>query len=391
MSGKEFLLQGLTADTHRSALRSLFAMDGLERGLLSVAFVTESGVALIASELAAAGARVDAYVGIRNDITSREGLVALLDAGVNVHYVDTGAKNLLFHPKIYLCRSKTRARAIVGSANLTLGGLNNNIESSVVLDLDVGLEDDYRFVQSVIGKFEGLTAVHPKHVVRIESASDVDELLAEGRLVDEASSASPQGTSPSGPKGADELSPIGLKVQRLGTRVKKRATGKGERSTGTVSSEETGGESPGVGVAWELVWRSKELTERDLGVPSGRTTHPTGSINLDKGLLEEEVDHRHYFRDEVFAALAWEPRAQETEEAHARFRLIVKGVHRGEFEAAVRHSTSTTRATYLQRNAMTRLSWGAMKEFVAREDLLGRTMSLYRDKSDQARFVVEID
>ena len=40
---------------------------------------------------------------------------------------------------------------------------------------------------------------------------------------------------------------------------------------------------------------------------------------------------------------------------------------------------------------MTRLSWGPMRDYVAREDLMGRTLSLYRDKADPTRFVLEID
>lgn len=40
---------------------------------------------------------------------------------------------------------------------------------------------------------------------------------------------------------------------------------------------------------------------------------------------------------------------------------------------------------------MTRLSWGPMREYVASPDLIGRTLALYRDKVDPARFVLEID
>jgi len=52
---------------------------------------------------------------------------------------------------------------------------------------------------------------------------------------------------------------------------------------------------------------------------------------------------------------------------------------------------STTSESYKQRNAMTRLSWGPMREYVASPDLIGRTLALYRDKVDPARFVLEID
>ena len=40
---------------------------------------------------------------------------------------------------------------------------------------------------------------------------------------------------------------------------------------------------------------------------------------------------------------------------------------------------------------MTRLSWGEMREYIARPDLLGRTLALYRDKAAPTRFMLEID
>jgi hypothetical protein len=68
---------------------------------------------------------------------------------------------------------------------------------------------------------------------------------------------------------------------------------KGKGKTAAVEAPAT------VGVELELVWESKPLTRRDLTIPEAKNTHATGSINLDKGLLPEEVDHRHYFRSEV--------------------------------------------------------------------------------------------
>ena len=389
MARKTFLLQGLTVYTHLESLKRLLALADLERVLLSVAFVTKGGVDLIASELATAGNRVDAFVGIRNEVTTREGLVALMDTGANVHLVDTGARNLLFHPKIYICRCETRASAIIGSANLTVGGLNNNIESSVIFELDLMKDDDLSFVESIFAGFDGLVLDYPLHVARVEREADLEVLHSQGRLVDEASSLPPRGVS-GGAKDADDLPRIGLKVVPLRSLVNRPPTGQRQSSSGIASTVSSADSSSAP--LLELLWQSKALTERDLGIPSGRNTHAAGSINLDKGLLEKGIDHRHYFREEVFATLSWKLSSRPTvEEAQAKFRLIVKGVDRGEFSLRIGHTTNRTSRSYLQRNAMTRLSWGPMREFVARRDLIGRTMALYRDKTDLARFVVEID
>ena len=168
------------------------------------------------------GGRVDVFVGIRNEITSKEGLLALLNAGVNLHYVDTGARNLVFHPKVYVARSETRAAVVVGSANMTLGGLNNNIESSVVLDLDLNHGGDLDFVESIVTEFEELVAEHPRHVARIEDAADVEELYRQGRVSDEASSSTPQPVGGTGETG-DELPTMKLKVTRAAARRRARS------------------------------------------------------------------------------------------------------------------------------------------------------------------------
>lgn len=393
MAIKGFLLQGFTAQTHLAAVKRVLACPDLNRAILSVAFVNRAGVDLISTELAALGAKVDIYAGIRNDITSRQGLRALLDHGANVHYVDTGARHVIFHPKIYFASSPTTALMIVGSANLTPGGLNNNIEASVTLDLDMTNADDAAIAASIDGEFSKLITDYPAHVVRLNNADELDALHEEGRLVDEASSFPPRTvTSGSGGK-TEALTRIKLKVAPLARSVKRSdlpkppttpAATTGTPTTPIASTASTGAEL-------ELVWESKPLTERDLTIPSGATTHATGSINLDKGLLEDGIDHRHFFRDEVFPALSWTPKSATVEEAYARFGLIVKGVDHGEFKLRIGHTTSTTSAAYKQRNAMTRLSWGEMKTHVARPDLIGRTMSLYRNAKDPSRFVIEID
>lgn len=377
-----FLLQGLTSATHADALDRLLDRDDLDRALLSVAFVSSRGVDLVASKLAAAGKRADVFVGIRNGVTTREGLEALLSTGVNLYFVDTGAREILFHPKIYVCQCGREATAIVGSANLTAGGLQNNIESSVVFELDLARESDRTFTSSIFAAFERLAANYPDHVGQVTQREQLANLHSQGRLVTEADR--PRVVATSGAD-VDDLPTMELLALPLRTR---RGRPKAESpSSAVMAAPET--------VAWSRttvveVWKSKPLTERDLGVPSGPGTHPTGSINLDKGQLPDDVDHRHYFRSEVFDGLEWMPRSRTVEEASASFRLVVRGVDHGVFELSIRHTTSTDSPSYLQRNAMTRLSWGDTREFVAKRSLIDATMELHRHTNDPSAFVIVI-
>jgi hypothetical protein len=399
MVKKEFILQGFTTRTHAAAVRELFEVSDIKRVVLSVAFVSESGVEQIEAKLKAHAAHVTVFAGIRNDITSHQGLARLHGiAGSKLYTVDTGSRTIIFHPKLFLVRGKNRARLVVGSANLTLGGMNNNIEAGMLLDFDLANPDDKAIIDGIEAQLSSLPTDYPSHVVKVGAVTELDEMLASGRLVDEMAVPPPRPTTSAGAAGGSDTVPrIKLKVIPLRRALAKaRATPKKPKVPKAAAPGKAGAlpSKPvpaTVGVEFELVWESKPLTRRDLTIPNAAGTHATGSVNLDKGLLPETVDHRPYFRDDVFPALAWTKRSPTVDEAFAKFQLVLKGISYGEFDLAIRHTTSTTSAAYIQRNAMTRLSWGPMREYVARPDLIGRTLALYRDKVDPMRFVLEID
>jgi len=399
MAQKEFILQGFTTRTHADAVRGLFGIPEIQRVVLSVAFVSESGVQQIEGQLKAHAAHVTVLAGIRNDITSYQGLVLLHGViGSKLYTVDTGSRNVIFHPKLYLVCGKARARLVVGSANLTLGGLNNNIEAGMMLDFDLTDTADKAVVDSIQSQLAALPTDYPSHVVKVGALADLDEMLASGRLVDEMAVPPPRPTTSAGGAGASDTVPrIKLKVKALRRALAKvQATPKKPRAakSATPAKAKPPALAPvpaTVGVEFELVWESKPLTHRDLTIPVAAGTHATGSVNLDKGLLPAEVDHRHYFRDDVFPNLSWASRSKTVDEAFAKFQLVLKNISYGEFDLSIHHTNSTTSKAYKQRNATTRLSWGPMREYISRPDLLGRTLALYRDKVDPTRFVLEID
>lgn len=398
MAKKEFILQGFTTRTHADALRGLFNVPDVKRVILSVAFVSESGVQQIEKELRAHATHVTVFAGIRNDITSHQGLSLLHGIGGKLYTVDTGSRMVIFHPKLYLVRGKSQAKLVVGSANLTLGGLNNNIEAGMLLDFDLTDPADKVVVDEIEAQLEALPTDYPNHVVKVVAVSNLNDMFACGRLVDEMAVPPPRPTTAAGTSASGDIVPrIKLKVLPLRRALAKaKATPKKLKPTKAPAAMVAGNPAPKLppplaGVEFELVWESKPLTRRDLTIPKAAVTHATGSVNLDKGLLPEKVDHRHYFRDDVFPHLVWVVRSITVDEAFAKFQLVLKGISYGEYDLAIRHTNSTTSKAYKQKNAMTRLSWGPMREFVARPDLIGRTLALYRDKVDPKRFVLEID
>jgi HKD family nuclease len=184
LNGK-LVLQGLTANTHVDAIRQLFSLPDIQKVLMSVAFISESGVESIEPELMAHSAHVTVFAGIRNDATSYQGLARLYGLVSELYTVDTGTRTTIFHPKLYLARATKRARLIVGSANLTLAGLNNNIEAGLLLDLDLTDSNHKAMINEIEVCFEAASREHPLNVVKASKLADLDELRATGRLVDE--------------------------------------------------------------------------------------------------------------------------------------------------------------------------------------------------------------
>jgi len=119
-----------------------------------VAFVKQAGVTALRNEIQrflAHGNGVEAFVGIDALGTSREALQLLLDMGATVHVFHNPGST--FHPKLYLLESGKHAFAIVGSSNLTTGGLYTNYELGVQLSLNLADQADlavYARLQAVI-------------------------------------------------------------------------------------------------------------------------------------------------------------------------------------------------------------------------------------------------
>jgi HKD family nuclease len=185
MATPEFILQGFTTSTHVDALQRLFDVPDIQNVLVSVAYVTEGGVEQIEGHLIKHAAHATVFAGIRNDTTSYQGLVRLRRAVNDLYTVDTGSRTLIFHPKLYLARGREQARLVVGSANLTLAGLNNNIEAGLLLEFDLMDADDKAEIDKIEMLFAASLTDYPCHVVKVANLADLDELLAADRLIDE--------------------------------------------------------------------------------------------------------------------------------------------------------------------------------------------------------------
>lgn len=389
-------MQAFESGSHADALKKMLALPELERFVASVAFIREEGVNAIAEELEANSKVCAFFVGIRNDITSIQAVKCLLDLNVKVFAVDTASRSTLFHPKMYLALSNSAAMAVVGSANVTFSGLHNNVEASTILHLDPADFDDAKFFKESLAVLDGLSKRFPDHVFQVKTAEAAEKLFEQGRLSDEAivTKTPPRASVQKGER--DNLSPIGLPRRTVKKRSSKGSGNQKHMAPQIRAKKSKKRQEDRENVVQKrefvLVWESKPLSERDLNIPSGKTTHATGSMLWKKGLTED-VDQRHYFRDEIFRDIGWEQDGGNLsyEVAEADFVLVIKGLNYGVYRLVLKHNANTESQTYMQRNSMTSIRWGSVSAFVKKRDLLGRTLSLYRNAESPPKFLIEID
>ena len=119
----------------------------------AVAFAKRSGVNQLRAGLEAfrdRGGVAVVTVGIDMFGTSREALdilrQSLTDGGLRVYH---NAGSSTFHPKIYLFKNATHADVIIGSGNLTAGGLFTNYEASLAVALNLTDVQDTAFLTAV--------------------------------------------------------------------------------------------------------------------------------------------------------------------------------------------------------------------------------------------------
>jgi len=388
MATTRFLLQALTNDNHANALQTILDGEEWDSFVASVAFVTLDGVCALEKQLSKYGPDARIYVGIRNNITSAQALDRLVETGVEVYCVDTGSIAVLFHPKLYVAFAADRAAILIGSANLTFGGLYNNIEAGALVKLDLQIADDRKALQEVLHVLGGLPKDYPGNVFCVKDSADVAGLLSEGRITDASIAVPPRPTSSDGGDDrTEEIARMPLKHAHsvFALRPYRRV------APGNLGTEEAA-LPRALLCSFLLVWESTGHKERDLCIPSGTNTNPTGSMFWKKGAATD-IDQRHFFREEVFGELEWQVDRSRThyERAVATFNIVIKGISYGAHTLRVSHNMRTDSPAYEQGNSMTSVSWGNAKELLGKRDLLGCIMSLYKKEGNPPEYQIEIE
>ncbi|MGJ8523090.1 hypothetical protein R84981_001783 [Carnimonas sp. R-84981] len=153
---------------------------------IAVAFAKNSGILRIKEPLErfrAQGGKVNICVGVDLGGTSYEALTALLLHTDSLNIVHS-EKGQTFHSKIYQFIGEDIGLVIVGSHNLTGGGLWTNFESSIHVPLVGDCADNKLVLMGLDNYFETLTSLE-NSFMRINAQDEVDGLLKNGYVFKE--------------------------------------------------------------------------------------------------------------------------------------------------------------------------------------------------------------
>ncbi|MBU2940819.1 phospholipase D family protein [Lacinutrix sp. C3R15] len=393
-----FLGQGFESESKKSVgntIIKLFKENKFSSFTGISAFASEAGVVGL-SECIASGAEfyktLNLIVGIDQEGTSKKALKEINDLGIN-SYIFYQKESPIFHPKIYLFEGENDTTIIVGSSNLTARGFFGNVESSLMVEFKNDNADGIKLLKEIKDYYSTLFDFTDPNLFKI-SPEIINQFVSEGIVPTRKvwKKKHKKNTSNKTPEEND------LEIPKRPT-VKIPSNFKGRyKSNKTVSKLITELEIKN-NFEFENIennqalWESGPLKERDLNIPKGANTNPTGSMLFKKGALKD-INTRHYFRDEVFQTLDWafDTRRNRThiERAIANIKIVISGIDYGIFPLNISHNTNSEHLEEVKQPA-SQLHWGDAKFLIAQDELIGKTAVLYKDTSVANAFTLIIE
>ncbi len=355
------------------------------------AFASQAGVNGLSKHIAAAKKHLNIITivtGVDQKGTSQEALLALLNLNINA-FVFYQPSFTIFHPKIYLFEGMDKSELIIGSSNLTSQGMFTNVEASLLVSIDNNVEADRRIVEQLKDYFKSIFDFTDPNLKKLSNEIIAD--LVEAKIVPtEAERKAAQDKAEKSERTETENIISKIFPKRAIAKIPSEFRTTKKLTTKTTAA--TNDAIDNVSRKRMLVWESGKLTERDLNIPKGSTTNPTGSMLFKKGKTKD-IDQRHYFRDTVFSSLKWKrdtkPETSHLERAKATFNIVIDGRSSGSFKLTLTHNPRTDTRSYEQKNSMTSISWGEAKNVIAKDNLIGKSATLYKTKKKE-EFTLEI-
>ena len=357
-------------------LRDFFEEIGVNKTLTRlravVAWVKRSGLDRTQDHLRALRARggtLELIVGISQGGATKQGLSLALDLFDSVHvFHDRSGRT--FHPKFYVADGYNSACILIGSNNLTAGGVYYNYEAGAIIDLDLRDTDDRAFFEDcdrLIHDLRGDSAICIELNSRV-----LDQLISDKRyrIQDEDC------PRKSGPRDAPENidTEVDVDTGQLLSQKTPSLFGKSQlaKKTAPRFSKRTSDRTPTTGPPPTVPGASvnqptfasslghrwhKKMSFSDAQQKARPNTKVTGHLKLTQA--KHPIDHRVFFRTVLFESCDWQsehtPRGAK-EFTTAPFDVVIGGERFGTHHLKLDHAEYRVAN---QGNVPTWLHWGS--------------------------------
>ena len=358
----EFINQPLrTSRSTLDVIQSELKKNSLNEVNIIVAWAKASGLKLIEADLIAARSRnviTKIIVGIDEGGATHEGLdlaISLFDEC----YIYSNPSRGTFHPKIYNFIG-SESSILIGSSNLTAGGLVGNYEANILIDStdiafsqlssDIGiyyydLISDSNCLYRINDKNKFLIYHDPRYSISSESIRSSSNKPRSGVLVP-----------------APIFRPSSLPLHPL-KRYKKAATKTGASGIIAVGAKIVPAPTTPIKTILRRWW--KELPASDVQIV-GSGTNNTGNLRLGKG--KTGVNPTVYFRNVFFGGLTWlsvtppkNSKMLNKEEASFQADILINNIVVGRETIRVSHSASREAG---QKNIPTVLHMSSLRKYL---------------------------
>ena len=352
-------------------------LPGATRFLAVVAWAKRSGLSRIREALQGLRSRGGSAVivlGIDEGGATVQGLEDAIDL-FDEAYVFHDRTGATLHPKMYIIETGATVLALVGSNNLTAGGLYFNYEAALTLELDLSDEDDRAVAAELRGYAQRLIA--DTQVCQRLTPEILAELISDPRYGIQNED-TPR-TSDQAPTESD--STVSYRAGGLfGTSAEKKRSA----PAGVRRQRERNVPRQVAGIGSVIRRWSKRLTSSDAQKPTKQGTRPTGNMRLTRA--GHPIDQKTYFREDFFRNANWVVRTGTREEAEVEFHVSIDGRLEGPIALMISHDPQRVAG---QNNAPTFLHWARQLGQIFKEtDLAGRYITLDLLDSGEYRLVI---
>ncbi len=366
---------------------------------IAVAWAKRSGLGRAREHLEAfrsAGGKLSMIVGVSEGGATREGLELALELATEVYVFHDPRRT--FHPKVYLATGDDRQSLLVGSSNLTAGGLGWNYEASLWLDWqDANPNETVVQVQTWLDRLRAETgACLPLTNELIEKMVASPDILINSELrarrVARKNDDAPEDTDSSdigaaaGLFGAVTAQLRKLPALSTQSAVTSRAKNVDVSSLGTAGAPTAGSDAVPLGDQTVVRRWYRELGYTQAQQKRTPTTQVKGSMTLTKA--GSDVDHLTYFYDSFFAGLPWSPvpGTSDQVEVEVAFHVWIDGHDLGVHELRISHAPHRASS---QGNVPSWLHWNTLGAYLQATSYVGFYATLERLQNDEFRLVID--